>query len=77
MIEGWLACRKTRTAYSPPHTNTPTFQWELGSQDAISCLHEMAKDADFWEKVSGYFAEENHESTVVQDHISCVKSIGK
>jgi len=77
MTEGWLACRQTRTAYRPPHIDTPMFQWESGSEDAICCMREMAKDADFWDKVSGYFAEENHESTVLHDHISCVKSIGK
>lgn len=75
MTEGWLACRQTRTAYRPPYTDTPMFQWESRSEDAICCVREMVKDADFWDKVSGYFAEENHESTVLHDHISCVKSI--
>ncbi|KAL4069445.1 hypothetical protein J3A83DRAFT_4095440 [Scleroderma citrinum] len=75
MVEGWLACNATHTAYASPHSHTSAFQWELGSQDAISCVREMAKDADFWDKVAGYFAEENQESTVTQDHISCVKSI--
>ncbi|KAG1716353.1 hypothetical protein ID866_837 [Astraeus odoratus] len=75
MVEGWLACRKTRTAVRPPDQNKPTFRWEPASQDVITCVREMATDPDFWEKVSGYFSEENHESSVVQDHISCVKSI--
>lgn len=75
MLEGWLACRKTRTAYRPPHRLAPTFQWEHESKDAIACVREMALNADFWTKVSGYYAEETQESVVVQDHISCIKSI--
>ncbi|KAI6153365.1 hypothetical protein BKA82DRAFT_3971276 [Pisolithus tinctorius] len=75
MLEGWLACRKTRTAYRPPHRLAPTFQWEHESKDAIACVREMALNVDFWTKVSGYYAEETQESVVVQDHISCVKSM--
>ncbi|KAG1826229.1 uncharacterized protein BJ212DRAFT_1444172 [Suillus subaureus] len=73
--QGWLAWSDTLAAYKPPHGLKSTFKWEPSSTEALSCLREIAVDADFWKKLSGHFAEENHESTVVQDHISCVKSI--
>ncbi|KAG1867785.1 hypothetical protein DFJ58DRAFT_859984 [Suillus subalutaceus] len=73
--QGWLAWSGTLAAYKPPHGLKSTFKWEPSNAEALSCLREIAVDADFWKKLSGHFAEENHESTVVQDHISCVKSI--
>lgn len=73
--QGWLAWSGTLAAYKPPHRSESTFEWEPSSAEALSCLREITVDADFWKKLSGHFAEENHESTVVQDHISCVKSI--
>lgn len=73
--QGWLAWSATLAAYKLPHELKSTFEWEPSSAEALSCLREVVVDADFWKKLSGHFAEENHEGTVVQDHISCVKSI--
>lgn len=75
--EGWLAWSGTLTAYKPPHESKSTFEWESLSAEAVSCLREVTVDANFWKKLSSHFAEENHENIVVQDHISCVKSICK
>jgi proteasome activator subunit 4 len=63
--------------YKPPHESKSTFEWESSSAEALSCLREVTVDANFWKKLSGHFAEENHENVVVRDHVSCVKSICK
>ncbi|KAG1755021.1 uncharacterized protein EDB91DRAFT_1096855 [Suillus paluster] len=75
LLQGWLAWSGTLTTHKPPHGLKSTFEWESSSAEAVSCLREVTVNADFWQNLSGHFAEENHETVVVQDHISCVKSI--
>lgn len=64
--------------YRPPDRTKSAFQpWEDVSQEVIAVIREVCLDPSYWKKVSTYYAEENHEVTVTQDDISCVKSICK
>ncbi|KAJ7597613.1 hypothetical protein C8J56DRAFT_1001469 [Mycena floridula] len=75
-MECSLAWRNTISLYKPSDQSKSTFlPWETASQDAISVVREQALDTAFWKKLQLYFAEENHETTLTQDNVSCVKSI--
>lgn len=59
-----------------PDPTESTFQpWESASEDAIQAVREIATNSQYWEDLSTYYAEENHETTIIQDNVSCVKSI--
>ncbi|KAH7923993.1 hypothetical protein BV22DRAFT_1196262 [Leucogyrophana mollusca] len=75
MLQGWIAWSPETTFCAQPQLTTPTFVWEKVSESTVACVREIALDANFWKKLTTHFAEENHETVVVQDHISCVKSI--
>ncbi|KAF8168284.1 hypothetical protein B0H34DRAFT_792908 [Crassisporium funariophilum] len=53
----------------------PGWPWESASADALEAIREMVTDPEYWVNVSTYYAEENHETTITQDNVSCVKSI--
>lgn len=55
-----------------------TFQpWEADSAKAIDEVRNITTSPKFWENVSVYYAEENHETTIILDNVSCIKSICK
>ncbi|KDR84809.1 hypothetical protein GALMADRAFT_217878 [Galerina marginata CBS 339.88] len=73
---GWLVWDKTISLYTLPHPTKSTFEtWDLASGDAIQAVRDLTTDSEFWENVSTYYSEENHETTITQDNVSCVKSI--
>jgi len=73
---GWILWNDSISLYKLPHTAESTFQpWEAESADAIDAIREIVTDSKYWEDLAVYYSEENHETTVIQDDISCVKSI--
>lgn len=73
---GWIIWNDSISLYKLPHSTESTFQpWEAGSADAIDAIREIVTHGKYWEDLAVYYAEENHETTVIQDDISCVKSI--
>ncbi|KAF8971515.1 hypothetical protein BDZ97DRAFT_1913988 [Flammula alnicola] len=73
---GWLVWDKSISLYISPHPTESTFQpWESASADAIQAVREITTDPEYWENLSTYYSEENHETTIIQDNVSCVKSI--
>jgi len=75
---GWLAWDGAVSLYMPPDDTTSTFApWDQSSQDAIDILRQVVNTPSFWESLSTYYSEENHETAIIQDDVSCVKSICK
>jgi len=73
---GWLAWDKSIKLYMLPHLTKSTFSpWDSTSPEVISAAIETTTQQKFWEKVSAHYAEENHETAIIQDNVSCVKSI--
>jgi proteasome activator subunit 4 len=73
---GWLVTDGTLSGYSVPDEFRSTFQpWEAASQGAVDVVRRATTQEAFWKKLSGRYSEENHQTTVTQDNISCVKSI--
>ncbi|EFI28576.1 membrane protein [Coprinopsis cinerea okayama7 len=73
---GWLVWGKSVPLYSLPHATKSTFQpWDPSSSSTIDTLREVALDSAWWEKLVSYYSEENHETTIIQDNVSCIKSI--
>ena len=74
----WLAWDRSISLYMPPDETKSTFApWDESSQDAIDILRQVTNSASFWESLSTYYSEENHETFIIQDNVSCVKSICK
>ncbi|KAM6497955.1 hypothetical protein JOM56_005903 [Amanita muscaria] len=72
----WLAWDSTVTLYMLPDGTKSTFApWDEASQDALKMLRQIVTQSSFWEKLSTYYSEENNESSIIQDDVSCVKSI--
>lgn len=68
--------QETVSLYLSPHSSKSTFEpWEAASQDAVQAIREMTTDPEYWENISTYYSEENHETTMTQDNVSCIKSI--
>lgn len=59
----------------PSPTSSTFMPWENDSEAAVASVRAVVTDASFWKKLSSRYAEENHEVSVTQDNISCVKSI--
>ncbi|KAE9410746.1 ARM repeat-containing protein [Gymnopus androsaceus JB14] len=73
---GWIAWGNSIAMYKPPHPTKPSLlPWELASQEAISAASNLATKTSFWKTYAKYLAEENSETTMTQDNVSCVKSI--
>ncbi|KAF9535513.1 hypothetical protein CPB83DRAFT_841889 [Crepidotus variabilis] len=73
---GWLVLPGSVSLYLPPDATRSTFlPWEPGSLEAIQAIRDITTTSKFWEDVSVYYSEENHETTIIQDNVSCVKSI--
>ncbi|EPQ60969.1 hypothetical protein GLOTRDRAFT_135553 [Gloeophyllum trabeum ATCC 11539] len=72
---GWLAWGETMDFFLLPPTDGATQQWEPDSAAAIAAIRDIAKDMTYWKKLTGHFSSENHNETISQDHVSCVKSI--
>jgi proteasome activator subunit 4 len=67
---------KTVGLYSlPPSGKSAFLPWEPDSAQAIEGVREIALDAEWWKKVIVFYSEENHENSIIQDDVSCVKSI--
>ncbi|KAK0456353.1 hypothetical protein EV421DRAFT_1699087 [Armillaria borealis] len=75
-LQGWVAWSTSISLYRPPDTVKSTFQpWDPSSQEAIKALKTVTTDPSYWKNLSTYFSEENHEVSLTQDNVSCVKSI--
>lgn len=73
---GWVAWTDSIALYVLPSATKSTFQpWDPTSNDALEALRETAMDSSYWEKLAGHYSEENHETVITQDNVSCVKSI--
>lgn len=67
--------RETVSLYLSPHSSKSTFEpWEA-SEDVVQAIREVTTAPEFWENLSTYYSEENHETYITQDNVSCVKSI--
>ena len=65
----------TVSLYLSPHSSKSTFEpWEA-SEDVVQAIREVTTAPEYWENLSTYFSEENHETYITQDNVSCVKSI--
>ena len=74
--EGWLAWPKTPDLFLAAPAGDSMFKpWETASQGMVTAVREVALTKEYWTKLSGHFAEENHADVATQDNISCVKSI--
>ena len=68
--------RETVSLYLSPHSSKSTFEpWEAPSEDVIQAIREVTTVPEYWENLSVYYSEENHETSITQDNVSCVKSI--
>ncbi|KAI5124439.1 hypothetical protein M0805_008323 [Coniferiporia weirii] len=75
-IAGWLAWpAHVELFLAAPLGESCLKPWEPASQEMIAAVRETVTTEKFWKTLSGYFAEENHADSAVQDNISCVKSI--
>ncbi|KAF8203239.1 hypothetical protein BJ912DRAFT_842338 [Pholiota molesta] len=72
---GWLVWNNSVALFMLPHASESTFLWESASEDAIQAIREITTASKYWENLSTYYSEENHETTIIQDNVSCVKSI--
>ncbi|KAJ3576138.1 hypothetical protein NP233_g640 [Leucocoprinus birnbaumii] len=73
---GWLTWGNHVKLYMLPDLTTSTFHpWDATSSEAISAMLDSTTRQKFWEKLSVYYSEENHETAMLQDNVSCVKSI--
>jgi proteasome activator subunit 4 len=72
---GWLVWNNSVALFMLPHASESTFLWESASEDAIQAIREITTGSKYWENLSTYYSEENHETTIIQDNVSCVKSI--
>ncbi|KAK2462050.1 hypothetical protein APHAL10511_006513 [Amanita phalloides] len=72
----WIAWDNTMSLYMLPDDTKSTFApWDESSHDALYALRQVVNKASFWESLSTYYSEENHETVIIQDDVSCVKSI--
>jgi len=73
---GWLVWNQTISLYTLPDPEKPTFQpWEQASEEVIETVRDITTEKDYWENIALYYSEENHETSITQDNVSCVKSI--
>jgi proteasome activator subunit 4 len=74
-----LAWKDTVALYKLPQSSESTFQpWEKASENVVTSIRAMVKDAFFWEELAKYYSEESDAEVVevvTQDNASCVKSI--
>ncbi|KAF9073805.1 armadillo-type protein [Rhodocollybia butyracea] len=74
--QGWIAWSESIVLYKRPHpTKSSLLPWESASQEAVLAASRIATNPAFWKKLSKYLAEENSETSLTQDNVSCVKSI--
>ncbi|XP_006454756.1 hypothetical protein AGABI2DRAFT_215246, partial [Agaricus bisporus var. bisporus H97] len=73
---GWLIWSRNVDMYRVPDPIRSTFQpWDSLCDESISTVLDITTDQKYWEKISVYYSEENQESVMIQDNVSCVKSI--
>lgn len=72
---GWLVWGETVGLYSIPESESVFQPWEADSAPAVEQIREIVTDAEWWKDVIVFYSEENHETTIVQDDVSCIKSI--
>ncbi|KAJ3811833.1 hypothetical protein F5876DRAFT_38753 [Lentinula aff. lateritia] len=74
--QGWIAWGRSIALYEPPHpTRSSLLPWESASQEAVSAASQIVTHPEFWEKLNKYLSEENSETSITQDNVSCIKSI--
>ncbi|KAJ4489583.1 hypothetical protein C8J55DRAFT_557490 [Lentinula edodes] len=74
--QGWIAWGRSISLYEPPHpTHSSLLPWESASQEAVSAASQIATRPEFWKKLNKYLSEENSETSMTQDNVSCIKSI--
>ncbi|KAF8640852.1 hypothetical protein AX17_000500 [Amanita inopinata Kibby_2008] len=72
----WIAWDSTVSLYMLPDPNKSTFgPWEESCQDIIQAIRHTTLKSSFWQNLSTYYSEENQQSSIIQDDVSCVKSI--
>lgn len=75
---GWLSWRKTYDAYlTPDFDKYPFPHGDEASKEAVAVVREVAHKASFWKELSTHYSSENNAEVIVQDDVSCVKSICK
>ncbi|KIY51373.1 hypothetical protein FISHEDRAFT_37518 [Fistulina hepatica ATCC 64428] len=73
---GWLVWPALIDVIAMPDTVKSTFlPWDPTSAGALDELRKVATTTAFWNNLAVYYAEEGTDSSIVQDDVSCVKSI--
>ncbi|KAJ7783436.1 hypothetical protein DFH07DRAFT_995453, partial [Mycena maculata] len=73
---GWIAWAHSVSLFGIPDATKSTFQpWETMSDAAVAAVQEIAVTPTFWKQLAMYFSEENHETSIILDNVSYVKSI--
>jgi proteasome activator subunit 4 len=72
---GWLVWNQERRFLFPAEDRSTLRPWT--SADAVASVKEAIMTDKYWEKLSTFYAEENHNETLVADNVACVKSIGE
>ena len=63
-------------AYLAPEPDQyPLPPWDKDSEEAVSVIRELANKTSFWKELSTHYSAENNAEVIVQDDVSCVKSI--
>ncbi|KAJ3490476.1 hypothetical protein NLI96_g1377 [Meripilus lineatus] len=73
---GWLSWRKTYNAYLAPDPEKYPFPHaDQASEEAVGVIREIAQKESFWKELKTHYSSENNAEVIVQDDVSCVKSI--
>ena len=72
---GWLVWNQERRFLFPAEGRSTLRPWT--SADAVASVKEAVTTEKYWEKLSTFYSEENHNETLVADNVACVKSIGE
>ncbi|OBZ79723.1 Proteasome activator complex subunit 4 [Grifola frondosa] len=72
---GWLAWDKSVDCFVIPDPTKSPFEWDVGSRETLAAIREVVNDSSYWKQLSAHYSAENHAEVIVQDNVSCVKSI--
>ncbi|CAL1696420.1 unnamed protein product [Somion occarium] len=76
ITSGWLAWQDTYDAFLAPEPDShPLLPWSSDCKEVVDLIREVTTKSKFWKKLCVHYSSENHSEAVVQDNVSCVKSI--
>ncbi|KAI0076264.1 hypothetical protein K474DRAFT_1757648 [Panus rudis PR-1116 ss-1] len=76
LIGGWIAWGDTYDAFlAPDNEKYALLPWAKSCEETVRVIRDVSKKADFWQSLSTHYSSENHSDVILQDNVSCVKSI--